>query len=143
MRRIEVARMTTQCGCGSGRLRCMISAYNAQKKINLLKISGRHSRYGFFVAILIPHQCLGCQMSFGCHSHLFACACYVLVFQIYFKPIVLVPTCNRIKMDEKSDLNLFIQKIAESKLKSEYVVFDVIGGWYELTTYFMVRWEIY
>lgn len=46
-------------------------------------------------------------------------------------------------MDEKSDLNLFIQKIAESKLKSEYVVFDVIGGWYELTTYFMVRWEIY
>lgn len=31
-------------------------------------------------------------MAFCCRSHLFACTCYILIFQIYFEPVVLVPT---------------------------------------------------
>lgn len=86
--------------------------YNTWK--HLLKVSGWHSRYGFFIAILIPHQSFGCQMTFGCHSHLLTCACYVLVFQIHLEPIVFVPTCNRIKIAGKKIENVIELNYSES-----------------------------
>ena len=55
------------------------------------------------VVILIPHKCLGGQVSLRCHSHLLLCASDALLFQINLEPIILVPT------DEEPHVGLAVQ----------------------------------
>lgn len=79
-----------------------------------------HSRYCLLMVILIPHQCLGGKMSFGRLFHLFSRTRNILIFQIHFVPVVLVPTCKREK--KWGIVNVDMNVYAQNRLEIYFMV---------------------
>lgn len=57
----------------------------------LPEVLRRHSRDSLLIALLVPHQSFGSQVSFSSLPHLLRRARDVLIDQIHLIPVVLVP----------------------------------------------------